>query len=393
MRVLYFELKQNIPLYHHQLFVELIEKLGTPMGYHHFKRRSAQRMGDHISDQIYAELLNFLKSDDSQIAITVDGARDKSQDHFLCIFIQTLRLNRPRVFFYRVPLLGSNESADGLLLRMKDVFQKDGITEVIKQRLTSFVANGAAVNLGKKGGLAVKLENFVGRKLFKVHCLAHRLNLAVRKVFNDNEDLNWIFPMESAIKQVHTFFYNKGHKRKSTYLKRVHERDMGSFWWRLPNSLVTSRKKAIFNILKHHKPLIGALTLMGKEKCPYKVDKNTRSIANGMIQHLSDKNLLIIMHYLLDILDVIEAASLNFQKRYGLLMDQTKNLAELTTALAKIGANSGEYYTEQFLKTCECDGKNVPPCKIMKELPKLLSKEMRSKVILGRFLIFLLFPK
>ena len=29
MRVLYFELKQNIPLYHHQLFVELIEKLGT----------------------------------------------------------------------------------------------------------------------------------------------------------------------------------------------------------------------------------------------------------------------------------------------------------------------------------------------------------------------------
>ena len=46
MRVLYFELKQNIPLYHHQLFVELIEKLGTPMGYHHFERRSAQFMGD-----------------------------------------------------------------------------------------------------------------------------------------------------------------------------------------------------------------------------------------------------------------------------------------------------------------------------------------------------------
>ena len=72
---------------------------------------------------------------------------------------------------------------------MKDAFEKDGITEVIKQRLTSFVANGAAVNLGKKGGLAVKLENFVGRKLIKVHYLAHRLNLAVRKVFNDNEDL------------------------------------------------------------------------------------------------------------------------------------------------------------------------------------------------------------
>ena len=76
---------------------------------------------------------------------------------------------------------------------MKDVFEKDGITEVIKQRLTSFVTDGSAVNLGKKGGFAAKLENFVGRKLIKVHCLAHRLNLAVRKVFNDNKDLNWIF--------------------------------------------------------------------------------------------------------------------------------------------------------------------------------------------------------
>ena len=95
MRVLYFELKQNIPLYHHQLFVELIEKLGTPMGYHHFERRSAQRMGDHISEQMHAELLNFLKSDDSPIVIIIYEATDKSRNHFLCIIIQTLHLNRP----------------------------------------------------------------------------------------------------------------------------------------------------------------------------------------------------------------------------------------------------------------------------------------------------------
>ena len=53
---------------------------------------------------------------------------------------------------------------------------------------------------------------------------------------------------------------------------------------------------------------------MGKENGPYKVDKNTRSIANGMIQHLSDKKLLIIMHYLLDILDVIKLPLLTSRK-------------------------------------------------------------------------------
>ena len=58
---------------------------------------------------------------------------------------------------------------------------------MIMERLTAFVADGASVNLGKKGGLAIKLDEFVGRKLIKVHCMAHRLNLAVRKVFTDKE--------------------------------------------------------------------------------------------------------------------------------------------------------------------------------------------------------------
>ena len=109
--------------------------------------------------------------------------------------------------------LGSQETADGLKEAMETVFEKDGITQIIKDRLVAFVADGASVNLGRKGGLAIKLEEFVGRKLVKVHCLAHRLNLAVRKVLT--KDFNWIFHVESAIKQVHTFFYNKGHKRKS----------------------------------------------------------------------------------------------------------------------------------------------------------------------------------
>ena len=61
MRVVYFELKLNIPLYHHQSFVELIMKLGTPMGYHHFERRSAQRMGDHIFEQMLLSLLLYGK--------------------------------------------------------------------------------------------------------------------------------------------------------------------------------------------------------------------------------------------------------------------------------------------------------------------------------------------
>ena len=54
-----------------------------------------------------------------------------------------------------------------------------------------------------------------------------------------------------------------------------------------------------------------------------------------MVRDLTDKNLMFL-HFLLDILDVIETASLEFQKRYGLLVDQAKNLESLTSSLIKI---------------------------------------------------------
>ena len=158
------------------------------MGFHHYERRSAQRMANHISDTMHKEFVTFLKTDRSPIAIMVDGATDKSQNHYLCIFLQTLYQDKPKVVFYRNPQIGSDESANGLLKIMKDVFELDGLTDVIHARLTAFVADGASVNLGKKAGLAVKLEELVGRQLIKVHCMAHRLHLAVRKIFTDSDE-------------------------------------------------------------------------------------------------------------------------------------------------------------------------------------------------------------
>ena len=60
-----------------------------------------------------------------------------------------------------------------------------------------------------------------------------------------------------------------------------------------------------------------------------------------MVWDLTDKNLIMFLHFLLVILDVIETASLEFQKRYGLLVDQAKNLESLTSSLIKIGNHKG----------------------------------------------------
>lgn len=137
-----------------------------------------------------------------------------------------------------------------------------------------------------------------------------------------------------------------------------------------------AEKKAIANIIKHYQPLIGALTEMGSrilengEEGPFFKDDNIRNKANGMVRDLTDKNLMFL-HFLLDILDVIETASLEFQKRYGLLVDQAKNLESLTSSLIKIGNHNRGHYVQKFLKECNCEDE---PC------GSLMTYEMTEEV-------------
>ena len=114
-----------------------------------------------------------------------------------------------------------------------------------------------------------------------------------------------------------------------------------------------AEKKAVLqNILKHYKPLVKSLEIMGKPNGPFAGSQhgNTRAQANGMVKTLADKNLVAILHYLMDMLDALETSSLNFQKRYGILIDQGKNLKSLINELKKIGRYVGGTYIQKLAK-------------------------------------------
>ena len=66
-----------------------------------------------------------------------------------------------------------------------------------------------------------------------------------------------------------------------------------------------------------------------------------RQTAVGLVKQLSNKNVMLIFYFFYDVLDVIETSSLQFQKRYGLLVDQCKNIEDMTSSLRKIGSLCG----------------------------------------------------
>lgn len=57
------------------------------------------------------------------------------------------------------------------------MFEKAGL-EKWKEKVVFLCADGAAVNMGKKTGVAAKLKEEVGH-LLSIHCVAHRLELGM----------------------------------------------------------------------------------------------------------------------------------------------------------------------------------------------------------------------
>lgn len=57
------------------------------------------------------------------------------------------------------------------------MFEKAGL-EKWKEKVVFFCADGAAVNMGKKTGVAAKLKEEIGH-LLSIHCVAHRLELGM----------------------------------------------------------------------------------------------------------------------------------------------------------------------------------------------------------------------
>lgn len=75
-----------------------------------------------------------------------------------------------------------------------------------------FVSDGANVMMGKNNGLVALVRNFVNRPIYAVHCMAHRLHLAIIHSF----ELDPYFDeFERIINSIYTFYNSRGSKNKA----------------------------------------------------------------------------------------------------------------------------------------------------------------------------------
>lgn len=176
IRTVYVEIKANIPFISHPQIVLLQEYNDLNMGYHHYDRNSAFKMGLSISNHMHKTLVENLISQNKPISIIIDGSTDSSQQHFLIIYLECVEKNIPILYFYALIPTSTDESARGFFDCIIQKFDQEdeGFKKYIHENLVGYVSDGAHVMTGSRNGLIKYFRDFTKRPIYATHCMAHR---------------------------------------------------------------------------------------------------------------------------------------------------------------------------------------------------------------------------
>jgi len=400
LRTVYAEVKLNIPFLSHKSVLTLLTANGVSMGTHHQDNNAAKRMALHISKHMHVALLNHLSSSDAPYwSLIVDTTTDYRGNHYMISFIRSLEADysaengrilqiRPVMYFYKLLEIGHDENAVALLNLIENSLKKDAelgfkMERLFKQRLIGFASDGASVMLGKYGGLAKKIEDYVGKKIYTVHCMAHRLQLATGHAW---ENQKYFKEVEHLAENVFNFYNNKGHKRKS-HLKETAiamERQYYQYSGIFKIRWLASEFSALHKIYKSFETLTTDLESISADDT---YDDVTKQQALGIFRKLKNKNIIAFFFLHLDCLNTLNFLSTMLQKSLGSIIGKNTSITNILQIFEKrLSGKGAERYGKfelEFYTEAECvtnDGGNIrtAKCKTEENFDKAVQVNFRG---------------
>jgi hypothetical protein len=95
---------------------------------------------------------------------------------------------------------------------------------------------------------------------------------------------------------------------------------------------ISSEKMAVMRVIENWPILAKSLSDINQD---LSFDKDTRATAKGLLNYLTDRNCLAILHFMGDLLNHLGEYSKKMQRVDGLMIDQSKTLKDLMSTLKK----------------------------------------------------------
>lgn len=359
-RTVFIEIKRNIPFNSHSSIVALQNINGIDMGFHLYEKCGATSMMESMSSLMHKAMINHIMSKNLPFSIIIDGSTDATESHMLIIYFQILENNVPVVCFYRLLETSSDRTAAGLFKTIKDamISEENDLFSYFKRNLVGYASDGERVMSGHLGGLISIIRRNTEKPIYAIHCMAHRLHLAIHKAFESN---SYFKEFDSFINKLFQFYNWNGSKRKS-HLKETADRFKMKAYelnYIYKERWISSELQSVTNLRKMWSLLIKDLELISVDN---KFDMNSRSKAKNLLIKLKGKNFLVIFNFVSDVLHHLSYWSLRMQERTALLVDFTKFDEKIIKTFQNLKTDNGKDLTI-FLEKSVCGNDDSQKCK------------------------------
>lgn len=362
IRTVYTEVRLNIPFLSHREIVWLQKENGAELGTHHFERTSATKMAEVIADTMHDTLVAYINSNTYPLSIIMDTATDPSQKNYLIIYLRTLENDFPRTYFYSL-LLVESESAASLLDLINAKLRQDGLYDLFNKRLIGYASDGAAVMRSEGNGLAGRIQSQAENHIYIIHCMAHRLQLAIGHAM-ENTFLDTHF--EKTINGIYSFYNNKAVKRKATLRNTAEALDQTFYELNYIFEVrwVASELKALERLMLNYRTILENLAHI--EASPATdFDSDTKATAKGYYTILMNSRFLVTLAFMRDVLTVFKARSEDVQKASSVLIGQESVRQKLIRSLQALQTGNGANIQHILDKAkCSSDGAVWTKCSI-----------------------------
>jgi hypothetical protein len=359
----------------HPQLVKLLQMNGVDMGSHHHGRKSAALFVRHISDSMQRSFLTHLVNSKKPFSIILDTATDSIGNEMLVILIQALEEDRPFVYFYKLIPVGIDTTAPGFLKLIEDSFKEDHLKYGVdmenhaKMNLVGITTDGAATFSGKLNGLGVILsKKYRGKPeaIFRTHCMAHRLNLAGRRIVDKIKEVE---KFETDIKSIAKSF-NAQNPKWVSYLTRYAKAK------ELPNLRITyafttrwaTSEKLVLRNLRKMIPLLSETLDSISVDCT--ISAEGRAKAEGLKHVVTDRGFVLTTHFMSDVINLLSSFSLVLQTSGSLIVGKDEPIQNLKNSVKRLGTVDGAELTSVMMKLqCKKDAlSNYRRCRNSKDV-------------------------
>ncbi|CAL9689881.1 unnamed protein product [Knipowitschia caucasica] len=179
MRTAYMICKNDLSFKIQPQLVELQKLNGVDLGQMLHSDKACRNMLIFIADKMTGKLSDFIKKSTHKFSILIDESTTASNKTCLIIYIRIPFEDDICNFFLQLVELQACTGAaicDTVLQTLENLgLQKD----MLRTRLIGFATDGAAAMMGKYRGAATLLREKINPNLTVIHCMSHKLELAV----------------------------------------------------------------------------------------------------------------------------------------------------------------------------------------------------------------------